>query len=78
MWNGNYACSTLRSTDLINKMYIRHGAYLKVKKITIITHSCLLSEAYVVNVTEVWGRDRREPKVVREHIWGLFQFLGIE
>lgn len=40
LWNGNYASSILESADSVHKIQGRHGAYLRVKKITIITDSC--------------------------------------
>lgn len=32
--NGNDASSILESADSVNKIQVRHGAYLRVKKIT--------------------------------------------
>lgn len=78
LWNGNYASSILESADLVNKTQARRGIYLRVKKITIIVHPCLLSEAHAANGIEVWGRDTRDQMQSENTFWGLFQFLGID
>lgn len=63
---------------MVTKTQVRHGTYLRVKKITIIAHPRLLSEAQAVNGIEVWGRDTRDQMQSENMFWGLFRFLDID